>query len=283
MNKQSKLDNGNGNAPDSRVSGAGDVMSQYHTSRHLRARGDLHSRYATRSWFDWVARHLEVPTHGRVLDVGCGAGWFWFASTPYVPDCIRLELVDISPGMVAEAEKNLSALGYFRAFKGSTADVLELPFAAETFDAVVAMHMLYHVGNIPGALAEMARVLKPGGMTIATTNGTDNLRELFELSSVAFGGGTRDPAAKIFGADSARRMFPDHFNKVLINLYQDRYVISDGEDIVRYLCSFPPGSEADEARIDHLRVLTREKLEKEGGAINVLREGMLILGRKPAR
>ena len=53
-----------------------------------------------------------------------------------------------------------------------------LPFEADTFDAVVANHMLYHVPDRAQALAEMQRVLKPGGQVYLATNGLAHLREL---------------------------------------------------------------------------------------------------------
>ncbi|MBP0574103.1 methyltransferase domain-containing protein, partial [Mycobacterium tuberculosis] len=51
------------------------------------------------------------------------------------------------------------------------------------FDAVVAMHMLYHLADPAVGIAEMARVLKPGGTLLVTTNGVDNMRELYALAA----------------------------------------------------------------------------------------------------
>ncbi len=50
-------------------------------------------------------------------------------------------------------------------------DAQSIPFEDETFDAVIANHMLYHVPDRPKAIAEIKRVLKPGGRLIATTIG----------------------------------------------------------------------------------------------------------------
>ena len=54
-------------------------------------------------------------------------------------------------------------------------DVSELPLASDMVDHSMANHMLYHVPDIPRALAELARVTRPGGRVALTTNG--NLRE----------------------------------------------------------------------------------------------------------
>ena len=69
-----------------------------------------------------------------------------------------------------------------------------LPFADNDFDVVTAMHMLYHAPDKDRAVAEIARVLKPGGLLIATTNGNDALKELTDLTQAVFG-----PQPKDFG------------------------------------------------------------------------------------
>jgi SAM-dependent methyltransferase len=70
--------------------------------------------------------------------------------------------------MVAEAE---TRLGSERCFEFQVADVQELPFEGERFDAVVANHVLHHVPDTERALSEIARVLRPRGTMYAATNG----------------------------------------------------------------------------------------------------------------
>jgi SAM-dependent methyltransferase len=60
-------------------------------------------------------------------------------------------------------------------------DVQELPFDDGEFDVAIAAWMLYHVPDVPRALAELARVLEPGGRLVAVTNYLDHLREAREL------------------------------------------------------------------------------------------------------
>jgi len=49
-------------------------------------------------------------------------------------------------------------------------DAQWLPFADASFDCILAMHMLYHVPDRDLAIAEMRRVLRPGGVLLALTN-----------------------------------------------------------------------------------------------------------------
>jgi SAM-dependent methyltransferase len=254
--------------------------SQYHDSRNLRKRGDLHARYASRSWFSWVADRIDLPVGGAVVDIGCGAGWFWSSAAERLPAGLRLTLVDRSEGMVAEARKHLSANTRFAEVAGKTADATALPFADRTFDAAVAMHMLYHVSDPEKATGEMARVMRPGGRVAVTTNSSGNLRELFEIGSAAFGGTACDPAAARLGPAAAAALLRTHFRDVTMLLFEDSYAIDDGDDVVRYLTSFPPGITATAGEREELRRLVLDRLRKSGGILRTNRECALIRAQK---
>ena len=54
----------------------------------------------------------------------------------------------------------------------------DLPYADESFDVVAALWMLYHVPDVDRALAEVRRVLRPGGLFVAVTNGDGHVADL---------------------------------------------------------------------------------------------------------
>jgi SAM-dependent methyltransferase len=107
----------------------------------------------------------------RVLEVGPGRG--------ELAGRIRDELgadvhaVDQSPRMVE--------LTRARGVDAVVGDVQALPFPDAAFDCVVAAWMLYHVADLDRGLAEIARVLRPGGRLVAVTNAEVNLPELWGL------------------------------------------------------------------------------------------------------
>lgn len=251
---------------------------QYKDSRNLRARGNLHARYANRNWFDWVAGHINLSPDSNVIDIGCGAGWFWSSAARH-PVELRLTLADTSEGMVAEAVRRLSATGHFATIAGQAADAVALPFADQTFDAAIAMHMLYHVPKPEEAIDEMARILKPNRLAAITINGDGNMRDLFDLGSKAFGGVASDPAASLFGVVAAQTLLARRFNAVTVHMFEDTYAIDDAEDIFQYLTSFPPGDHASEQQEDELRRLIAERLGQYDGVLKVKREGALICAR----
>ncbi len=100
----------------------------------------------------------------RVLDVGCGNGQFLAAA---VNGGARTVGCDLSLGMARAAKIASNGLV-------AQADAHRLPIASGTIDTVLALWMLYHVDDKPTALAEIARVLRPGGLLVAATNSGDD-------------------------------------------------------------------------------------------------------------
>lgn len=134
------------------------------------------------------------------------SGWFWKSVASELPENLHLTLSDLSPGMVQEAVDRCQSLS-FGWVVGKQADATHLPFEDDSFDAVIAMHMLYHLPDPSKGLAEMHRVLKPGGFLAVTTNGAGNRRELYRLTTV-FGSEPFDPAGAAFGyAEYAGRVW----------------------------------------------------------------------------
>jgi SAM-dependent methyltransferase len=154
------------------------VREQYATNTNLRARIALHERYSRTpvSYPHWIFDGYAFGDAADVLEVGCGDGNIWRENLERIPAGWRLTLTDFSPGMVDAAR---AALGDRAEY--AVADVRELPFPDASFDAVIANHMLFHLEDRRPALAEIARVLRPGGAFRATTIGLDHMRELREL------------------------------------------------------------------------------------------------------
>ncbi|HLE89846.1 MAG TPA: class I SAM-dependent methyltransferase, partial [Anaerolineales bacterium] len=162
---------------------------QYRDSTNLEARVVIHQRFSTNSygWFKWVFDTLaKLPGNARILELGCGHALLWKENVNRIPAEWNITLSDLSSGMLDAAWRNLVVTG--RAFKFEEIDAQSIPYGDETFDAVVANHMLYHVPDRPKAIAEVHRVLKPGGRLIATTIGYGHLKELNEWLRRASGG-----------------------------------------------------------------------------------------------
>lgn len=99
----------------------------------------------------------ERGAQARVLDVGCGAG---FLSNHLAREGFDVTGVDASQTSLDVAAR-YDETGRARYVLG---DALALPFPAGSFDAVCAMDFLEHVEHPATAVAEISRVLKPGGL-----------------------------------------------------------------------------------------------------------------------
>jgi ubiquinone/menaquinone biosynthesis C-methylase UbiE len=107
----------------------------------------------------------------RILEVGCG----WGELAEWVGRATGAEVVavDLSPRMVELARE--------RGVDAQVGDVQALPFADGEFDVAIAAWMLYHVPDLDRGIAELARVLRPGGRLVVATNSRFHLLELREL------------------------------------------------------------------------------------------------------
>ena len=98
----------------------------------------------------------------NVLELACGTGQLSVPLSPYV----RLwEATDYSPNMIAEAKKRVTS----SRLHFSVQDAAALPYAPETFDAVVIANALHILQEPDKVIAEIRRVLKPGGWLFAPT------------------------------------------------------------------------------------------------------------------
>ncbi|MGH2352941.1 MAG: flippase-like domain-containing protein [Chloroflexota bacterium] len=129
--------------------------------------------------------HAGIAPGARLLDAGCGHGWYGGALAEH---SYRVTGVDLAPGQLAMARATATPSSRFEVdrFEPRTgivgrelaaASVLTLPFAAGTFDAAFAVNVLHHVGGRAAqdaALAELARVVRPGGLVFVHEISTVN-------------------------------------------------------------------------------------------------------------
>ena len=113
---------------------------------------------------------LRVGDGDRVLDVGCGTGGGVRALAARFPGVGRVVGVDKSETMVAEARARTTPEAGARV-EFAAADAHDLPFPDGSFDSAYSLRVFEIVGEPRQALAEMARVLRPGGRLVV--NGPD--------------------------------------------------------------------------------------------------------------
>jgi SAM-dependent methyltransferase len=252
---------------------------QYADSKKLAARANIHAKYGRGDWFSWLASQPDWPSDGDVLEVGCGAGWFWAEAAPYLSPDLRIQLTDISPGMVKQAVIRARENAHWNQVQGCVAHASHLPFPDASFDAVLASHMLYHVADPREALAQMARVLRSKGIAVIATNGISNMRELFDLRRSVFGGRHGDQLSAAFALENGRPMVEAVFATVELRKYADELVCTDPQDIIDYLTSSPPGDGASASQIRALHETVAAAFAKSNRNFTVTKDVGVFLCR----
>ncbi|MCL7376545.1 class I SAM-dependent methyltransferase [Streptomyces sp. 35G-GA-8] len=110
-------------------------------------------RYMVRDGRSWVCSQAR----GRVLEVAIGTG----LNLPFYPQNTDLTGIDLSPAMLERARRRAASLRMDVTL--TEASATELPFPGSAFDTVVCTLALCSIPDDTAAVAEMHRVLKPGG------------------------------------------------------------------------------------------------------------------------
>jgi len=105
-----------------------------------------------------LRRWLVGEVRGRVIEIGVGTG----ATFPYYPEATQVEGIEPNPFMLLRAQRRLTELGR-RSISLHLARAEHLPFRAGVFDTAVVTLVLCTVGDVGASLAELRRVLRPGG------------------------------------------------------------------------------------------------------------------------
>ena len=214
------------------------LADQYKDASNLDARIQLHRRFSINKygWTRWVFDQFDLPSVCRILVLGCGPGNLWAENLQRIPAGWDITLTDFSPGMVEKAQKNLQ--GNERPFTFGLVDAQSIPYDDESFDAVIANHMLYHVPDRAKALSEIHRVLRPGGMLYASTVGDNHLRELDEM--VARFDTTGDymfDSNNPFTLENGAEQLAPWFSEVAVHRYEDDLEVTEVEPLVTYAAS----------------------------------------------
>lgn len=147
---------------------------------------DLMNRLMTfgqdEAWRKEVVRRASLPQEGgQLLDLGAGTGDLGFEALRQFPGSLSVE-ADFTFEMLRVGQQRLTSRSPSRlanqpSISWSAADALNLPFLTNSFDAVVSGFLMRNVIDLPLALREQYRVLKPGGRIVIldTTRPRKNL------------------------------------------------------------------------------------------------------------
>jgi ubiquinone/menaquinone biosynthesis C-methylase UbiE len=137
------------------------------------------------------------PADQRILDIGCGTGRFAARVLDTFPDA-QVWGLDLCPGMLRGAQERVRAAdGRLHVVQG---DSERLPFPDNSFDAVTCSHSFHHYPNQAQVVAEMHRVLRPGGQLLIIDGDRDRPWGwlIFDVAVVWMEGAVKHLAGRAF-------------------------------------------------------------------------------------
>lgn len=162
-------------------------------------RYDMENARRVRGKFEKLLRG-PFPRVEKLLEVGCGTGYVGLNLCLYEGLVGELHACDISQGMVDACTRNAEELGL--TVHARQSELERLCYGDEEFDMVIGHAILHHIPDVDGALSEIHRVLKPGGICMiageptrvgdlmgrAARNGTGAAMRLYARMGGYFGG-----------------------------------------------------------------------------------------------
>lgn len=214
------------------------LATQYQNATNISARIRLHRDYSLNKegWFPWLFRQLQLTNGMKVLELGAGNGALWAQNLDRLPQGVSVILSDISEGMLADAKKEI---GPSSQFQYAVFDAQKIPFADQTFDLVVANHMLFYCEDIPKVLDEVARVLKPRGSFACSTYSKRHMHEITDLvqnfnSEIVL---SSNNLYERFGLDNGRQLLAPDFEQIECRKYDDAIELSEAAPLISYILS----------------------------------------------
>ena len=236
------------------------LKSQYQNATNISARINLHKLYASnqQGWFPWLYEQCHITEPMDILELGCGNGALWKENYSRLPAHIHITLNDISEGMLRDTRREIELLENglhsntainpdplplqqhtdsrftFNAF-----DCHRIPYEDETFDLVLANHVLFYCDHLTDVLDEVRRILRPNGIFICSTYGASHMKEITSLvqefnSLITL---SADKLYERFGLENGSTLLAPFFTNIHMEIYKDSLLVDQAEPLIAYILS----------------------------------------------
>lgn len=214
---------------------------QYNSADKLSARIHLHQNYSTTVespisiTFDLMLEYL--PQKVKILELGTGRGDLWKENAHRIPDDWDMTLTDLSAGMIADQKTFLGDLAERMTYE--VVNAVEIPYPDNSFNAVLANYMLYHVPDRAKAIAEIRRVLKPDGVLFASTNGENHMKRMHVLAQQVeeIKEVTKTWLAQTFSLQNGTAQLMQEFTDIRLRRFNNNLWVPEAQPIIDYIAS----------------------------------------------
>lgn len=215
------------------------LKKQYQDASNISARINLHSLYShnQKGWFPWIYEQCLIQSNIKILEIGCGDGTLWTANLSLLPAHVQVILNDISEGMIRDAHRAIGASD--SRFSYESFDCKAIPYKDESFDLVIANHVLFYCDDIPLVCSEVRRVLKSNGRFICSTYGNKHMKEISLLvqsfdNRIAL---SSDILYERFGSENGSELLRTYFSSIEWITYDDYLYVTEPEPLISYILS----------------------------------------------
>ena len=223
------------------------LKMQYKNAENVSARIRLHKEYSInkQGWFPWILEQCNLKEGIKILEIGCGNGALWTENIEKIPKGMEVVLSDISDGMLRDARRVvlelLSEHPFLEeeAFSFQVFDCKEIPFKENSFDLVIANHLLFYCDDVEQVCREVKRVLKNEGKFVCSTYGRKHMKEITELVQT-FDSRILLAAENLyerFGLENGGDILKQVFSEVDFRRYEDYIELNKPELLLEYILS----------------------------------------------
>lgn len=211
------------------------VKEQYADDKNLLTRIKLHEKHSTNHYGfpNWLFDQYQFTDNCRILELGCGTGTFWETRINNLPCGSHIVLSDFLDNMVNNVWRKYSK---YPNVLVQRIDIQDIPFPSDSFDFVIANHMLYHVPDLSKAISEVYRILKPKGIFYCTTNGTEGMSEYLHNALKQF-----NPAIDAFrerysfSLQNGYSVLVKYFDNIKLIEYIDSLRVTETQDLINWI------------------------------------------------
>ena len=215
------------------------LKNQYQDASNISTRINLHQLYSwnQQGWFPWIYQQLQIKSEMRILEIGCGDGTLWTSCLEQLPTDVYITLSDISEGMLRDARRAIGMED--KRFTYQVFDCHKIPYMDESFDLVIANHVLFYCQDISKVCKEIKRVLKKEGQFICSTYGTQHMAEISQLvqsfdERIVL---SADKLYERFGKENGEDILKPYFSEIIWKQYEDFLEIPEPEPLISYVLS----------------------------------------------
>lgn len=255
------------------------LKAQYQNAANISARIRLHRDFSVnqQGWFPWMMQQYKLEPGLRVLEIGCGNGALWTENLTEIPEKLEVVLSDNSEGMLRDAQ---SILGKDPRFCFCKCDCHEIPYEDESFDLVIANHVLFYCEDLTKVLAECRRVLRIGGRMACSTYGKRHMREITEMvqqfhSQIVL---SADALYERFGMENGKEILEPFFEDVQLLRYEDAIELAETEPLISYILSCHGNQ--NQLLLDRYKEFREFVTTKTAGGFHITKDAGMFIGKK---